>query len=80
MMYLEWFRARFQNHPLEKSKNSKKLIMQSLRNIQETKDAGLISIIGTKFHSIMMETKHYMQRSMGIPKETRDSIPHFSYI
>ena len=39
-MYLEWFQARFPNHPLAKCKNSKELVMQSLRNIQGTKDAG----------------------------------------
>ena len=39
-MYLEWFRARFPNHPLAKCKNSKELVIQSLRNIQGTKDAG----------------------------------------
>ena len=39
-MYLEWFQARFPNHPLAKFKNSKELVMQSLRNIQGTKDAG----------------------------------------
>ena len=39
-MYLEWFRARFPNHPLAKCRNSKELVMQSLRNIQGTKDAG----------------------------------------
>ena len=39
-MYLEWFRARFPDHPISKCRNSKELIMQSLRNIQGTKDAG----------------------------------------
>ena len=39
-MYLDWFRERFPNHPLVKCKNSKELIMQSLRNIQGTKNAG----------------------------------------
>ena len=29
-MYLEWFRARFPNHPISKYKNSKESIMQSL--------------------------------------------------
>ena len=38
-MYLEWFRARFPNHPLAKCRNSKKLVIQSLRNIQGTKYA-----------------------------------------
>jgi len=38
-MYLEWFRARFPNHPLAKCQNSKELVMQSLRNIQGTKYA-----------------------------------------
>ena len=37
-MYLDWFRARFPNHPLAKCKKSKELVMQSLRNIQGTKD------------------------------------------
>ena len=37
-MYLEWFRARFPNHPITNCRNSKELIMQSLRNIQGTKD------------------------------------------
>ena len=39
-LYLDWFRARFPNHPISKCKNAKELIMQSLRNIQGTKDAG----------------------------------------
>ena len=39
-MYLKWFRERFPNHPLEKYKNIKELVMQSLRNIQGTKDVG----------------------------------------
>ena len=39
-MYLDWFRARFSNHPLAKCKNNKEVVMQSLRNIQDTKDAG----------------------------------------
>ena len=39
-MYLEGFRGRFPKHPIAKCKNSKELIMQSLRNIQGTKDAG----------------------------------------
>ena len=39
-MYMEWFRDRFPNHPICKHKNSKELIIQSLRNIQGTKDAG----------------------------------------
>ena len=33
IMFLEWFRARFPNHPLAKCKNSKELVMQSLQNI-----------------------------------------------
>ena len=39
-MYLDWFRARFPNYPLTKCKDSKELVMQSLRNIQGTKDEG----------------------------------------
>ena len=39
-MNMEWFRARFPNHSISICKNSKELIMQSLRNIQGTKDAG----------------------------------------
>ena len=31
--YLEWFRGSFHNHPLVNSKNSNKLVMQSLSNI-----------------------------------------------
>jgi len=79
-MYLEWFRARFPNQPLAKCKNSKELIMQSLRNIQGIKyTVQMVPIIGKNLHSFRMETKQYMQRSMGILKEKRDSIPHFSY-
>ena len=39
-MYLDWFGARFPNYPLAKCKNSKELVMQSLRNIQGIEDAG----------------------------------------
>ena len=39
-IYLEWFRARFPNHPLGKCKNSKEMIMQSLKKILGTKDVG----------------------------------------
>ena len=40
-LYLEWFKARFPNHPLSlKSINAKELVMQTLRNLQGTKDAG----------------------------------------
>ena len=43
-MRLEWFRAIFPDHPLVKCKNSKELVMQSLRNIQGTKDAGFLVV------------------------------------
>ena len=39
--YLEWFKARFPDHPVSKYKDPKALVMQSLRNIQGTKDAGV---------------------------------------
>ena len=39
-MYLEWFKARFPNHPLAKCKNSNEFVMQLLRNIQGKKGAG----------------------------------------
>ena len=38
--YLEWFKTRFPNHPLAKSKNIKELVMKFLKNIQGTKYAG----------------------------------------
>lgn len=38
-IYLDWFRAHLPNHLLEKCRNNKELVMQSLRNIQGTIDA-----------------------------------------
>ena len=41
-MYLQWFRLRFPNHPLSRKHDSTsvKYVMQTLRGIQGTKDAG----------------------------------------
>ena len=53
-LYMNWFRLRFPNHPLSKMKDSDtKYVMQTLRGIQGTKDAGhewykLLSLIFTK--------------------------------
>ena len=52
---MKWFQYRFPNHPLSKaSKTTKtKMVVQTIRGIQETKDAGaeryrLLSLIFTK--------------------------------
>ena len=40
-MYMKWFKLRFPNHPLSaKSDKSEKIIMQTIRGMQGTKDAG----------------------------------------
>ena len=41
-MYMQWFRARFPNHPLSRQHQDPavKYVMQTLRGIQGTKDAG----------------------------------------
>ena len=41
LMYLKWFKLRFPNHPLSKIDSpSMKYVMQTIRGIQGTKDAG----------------------------------------
>ena len=53
-MYMKWFKLRFPNHPLSIRKDtSEKMIMQTIRGMQGTKDAGaewykLLSLILTK--------------------------------
>ena len=40
VLYLEWFCFRFPKHDIVKHTNHKELVMETMRNIQGTKDAG----------------------------------------
>ena len=63
-MYMQWFKLRFPNHPLNKSDmKDARLIMQTICGIQGTKDAGhewykLLSLIFTKVLGMVPSTSN----------------------
>ena len=64
-MYMKWFRMRFPNHPLSsQTDKSDKMIMQTIRGMQGTKDAAaewyrLLSLIITKCMKMIPATGNH---------------------